>query len=73
MQIDLKLPADDATIRSEVDRLTAEIRYRQGEIEILSSAIQHYRKQCKHLRQVTGRNERDGSWGNPCPVCGYSY
>jgi hypothetical protein len=28
---------------------------------------------CKHPGAATGYNERDGSWMNPCPVCGHSY
>ncbi len=73
MELTLKIPADEETIRREVKILSDAIDLRLSEIDILSTGVKHYQKQCKHPGQVTGSNERDGSWGNPCPVCGYSY
>lgn len=73
MNIDLKLPADEATIRSETKALLEEIQTKRAEIAMLKQALGIYQKQCKHPGQVTGHNNRDGSWGNPCPVCGWSY
>lgn len=73
MEFNLKLPATEDEIATETKRLFAEVRVRKVEIDMLYAAIAHYQRQCKHPGQITGSNERDGSWGNPCPVCGYSY
>jgi hypothetical protein len=72
MQITLKLPVTEAEIKEETTKLRNEIALRNSEIQLLRDAIQHYQKQCKHPGQKTGYNERDGSWANPCPVCGDS-
>lgn len=73
MQISITCGADNATIKAETAKLRNEIATRLAEIKVLQSAIQSYVSQCKHKGQKTGSNERDGSWGNPCPTCGYSY
>ncbi len=73
MNLTLKLPVTKAEITSELQILRNEVAIRKNEINLLSAAIQHYIKQCDHKGQKTGWNERDGSWGNPCPTCGYSY
>lgn len=73
MKFNLKMPVSNEQIKKEVSKLEAELKKRQSEIDLLRKAIDHYQGLCKHPGQKTGHNERDGSWGNPCPVCGYSY
>lgn len=75
MQINISLGSSPTNeqIKTEVRKLQAEIEIRSGEIKVLQQAISYYRNQCKHEGQKTGHNERDGSWGNPCPTCGYAY
>lgn len=73
MEITLKAPADKATIKAEIAKFRGEIARRETEIEILREGIEHYERQCDHAGQKTGYNERDGSWANPCPTCGYCY
>ena len=73
MQLTLKIPCTETEIKEETTKLKQEISIRTAEINMLRQAIGHYQKQCTHSGQVTGMNERDGSWGNPCPICGYSY
>lgn len=72
-EITLITPASKAVIKREMKKLRAQVDEREAEIQILRQAMQHYVKQCDHKGQRTGHNERDGSWGNPCPTCGYSY
>lgn len=72
MEIILKLPVTNAEITKETTKLREQIEIRKSEIKLLSDAIGHYQQQCKHPGQQTGYNERDGSWANPCPVCGHS-
>lgn len=73
MELNLKIPASNEEIKAEIAALNNQIKQRTTETELLRYAVGHYRKFCKHEGQVTGRNDRDGSWGNPCPTCGYSY
>lgn len=73
MKITLKMPCTDQVIKQEIDKYSAKIKELKTRIDIFGQAINHYQKQCKHPGQETGYNERDGSWGSPCPVCGYSY
>ena len=73
MDLNIKIGASEEEIKEATKKLSDEIALRQFEIEQLRLAIGVYRKQCKHTNQKKGYNERDGSWGNPCPVCGYSY
>lgn len=73
MQLTLKLPCTKEGIKEETEKLRQEISVRSAEINMLRQAIKHYQGQCTHPGQVTGMNERDGSWGNPCKICGYSY
>ena len=73
VELNLKAPATDLEIRTEVSQFRDRIAVLQSEIALLQQGIRHYQRQCMHVGQVTGRNERDGSWGNPCPTCGYSY
>ncbi len=73
MEIVLRIPVDKETIKAEIAKLRPQIEARKSEIKMLSEAIRHYQNQCDHAGQVTGHNERDGSWGNPCPTCGYGY
>lgn len=73
LQISLKIPVTEEEIKKEVKELTEQIAVREAEARVLREAVRHYQKQCSHPGQVTGNNDRDGSWGNPCPVCGYSY
>lgn len=73
MNILLKMPVTDEEIKAECEALGEQIRIRNSEIEMLAKGIKHYQSLCKHVGQKTGCNERDGSWGNPCPTCGYSY
>lgn len=53
--------------------LNGEIKARNAELAILRTMLNQVQSYCKHEGQQTGYNERDGSWGNPCPTCGYSY
>lgn len=73
MEITLKIPVTKEEIKEQVEKLRLEIKIRKSEIDVLSQAIKHYQSQCEHAGQVTGCNDRDGSWGSPCPTCGYSY
>ncbi len=73
MQLTLKMPVTEQEIKEEIAKLRPEIALRQTEMKMLAEAIKHYQKQCSHPGQKTGHNERDGSWGNPCPICGYGY
>ncbi len=73
MKLSLKAPATNDQIKKEVEKLSAEIDKRKAEIKMLWAGVKHYQDQCDHPGQVTGRNEREGSWGSPCPICGYSY
>ncbi len=68
--IELCDDADPETIKKETTRLRKEIGTRKREIEIMSTAIKQYQKMCSHPGQQTGHNERDGSWANPCDICG---
>lgn len=64
-------------IKREARRLMALLRDEDARHKAARSAlvvqIQAVRGQCDHKGQETGYNERDGSWGNACPTCGYSY
>jgi hypothetical protein len=60
-------------IKVAVETLNSEIQARQSELNILKTMRSQCQQYCKHEGQQTGYNERDGSWGNPCPTCGYSY
>lgn len=73
MDLTLIIPKDDKTIKEEINKLSEQISIRKSEIDILVHGIKHYRKFCKHKGQKTGYNERDGSWANPCPICGDCY
>lgn len=73
MHLTLKLPCTKEEIKEELKVLRAEIEIRESELSLLRSAVGHYQRQCDHKGQKTGYNERDGSWGNPCPTCGHSY
>lgn len=73
MQLNLIIPATCEEIATETIKLRREIYLRLSEIEILKKGLDHYMSQCKHPGQKTGYNERDGSWANPCPVCGESH
>lgn len=72
MELMLKFPCNNDEIKAEVGSLREMLKQRQAEIEMLRHAIKHYQNQCDHPGQVTGYNERDGSWASPCPVCGES-
>jgi hypothetical protein len=69
LSINLKIPATEEEIRSEVSKFRDEIKLRKGEIELFTNAMRHYQKICKHPGQKTGW-DRDGSWASPCVVCG---
>lgn len=71
--LSLKAPASKEEIKQEIANFNSQITLLQADIDILRLGIQHYRKQCDHKGQRTGMNDRDGSWGAPCPTCGYSY
>jgi hypothetical protein len=73
LNLTLKSPATKTQIKAEIKKLLALLAERQAEVKLLRNAIGHYQNQCDHKGQKTGFNERDGSWGNPCPTCGYSY
>jgi hypothetical protein len=73
LEFNLKAIADPDMIKTETSRFRQMIQERQAEIKLLRSAMEHYQKQCTHPGQKTGYNERDGSWANPCPVCGESH
>ncbi len=73
IQLNLKAPVTKTEIKSEIAALRAEISAREADLKLLRQAVRHYQSQCDHRGQKTGHNERDGSWGNPCPTCGYSY
>jgi prefoldin subunit 5 len=73
MEIILTLDPDLEVIKKETQKLRKEIQLKNKEIDLLSEAMRHYQKMCHHPGQKTGYNERDGSWANPCPVCGESH
>ena len=73
MEFNLKIPCTKEEIKSEISVLRKLREQKQSEMNLINVAIQHYQKQCDHKGQRTGCNERDGSWGAPCPTCGYSY
>lgn len=73
MELNLKIPCTKDEIKEELKKLREEVIIREGELKMLRTAIKHYQSQCDHKGQKTGHNERDGSWGSPCPTCGYSY
>ena len=73
MELNIKMCCTNEEIKERVTELSKEIEQRKSEIDLLRTALDVYRRQCKHIGQKTGYNERDGSWGNPCPTCGYSY
>lgn len=73
MEITLILDPDITVIKRETQKLRKQIDIRQAEIKLLVEALRHYQRTCKHPGQKTGYNERDGSWANPCPVCGESH
>ena len=60
-------------LRSSILALRAKMKSIEAEIAPYAFALRHYQSLCKHPGQKTGYNERDGSWANPCPVCGQSY
>lgn len=68
-----EIAAEIKSLRQQIDPRRSQIAEIQGEISTLMLGVKHYQRQCKHEGQETGHNERDGSWGNPCPTCGYSY
>lgn len=75
MKITIELcdDADPETIKRETSKLSSEIALKKREIEVMRAAIQQYQKMCNHPGQETGYNERDGSWANPCSICGESH
>lgn len=73
MELTLKITDDIEVIRAETKKLRNEIDLKYSEIELLYKALRHYTGLCTHPGQKTGYNERDGSWANPCPVCGESH
>lgn len=73
VKLNLKAPVTKEQIKRELAKLLAEIARRESDLKLLRQAVKHYQGQCDHAGQVTGSNERDGNWGNPCPTCGYSY
>jgi prefoldin subunit 5 len=73
LRLNLKAPVTKEQIKKELEKIRAEIKKREGELKLLRAAVQHYQSQCDHAGQQTGHNERDGSWANPCPTCGYNY
>ena len=73
MELTLKITDDLEVIRAETKKLRDEIDLKEGEIKLLCMALRHYMGLCPHPGQKTGYNERDGSWANPCPVCGESH
>jgi hypothetical protein len=72
MELTLKMPVTEDEIKTEVKKLQEQIKLRESQIDLLGRAVEHYRSFCTHPGQKTGYNERDGSWANPCPVCGES-
>ena len=73
IKLNLKAPVTKEQIKKELAKLRAEIAKREADLKLLRQAVKHYQDQCDHAGQKTGYNERDGSWGNPCPTCGYNY
>jgi len=73
MELNIKVPCTDEEIKTEISILNAKIKEREIELKTLRLARECYQEQCSHKGQKTGCNERDGSWGNPCPICGYSF
>lgn len=72
--IEIRFPLrNDQMIKESVKALDGEIAARQSELEILKTMRKQCQAYCKHVGQVTGSNERDGAWGNPCPTCGFTY
>lgn len=66
MEINLKSEFDS----KEIDNLERQIKQRQGEIEMLRSAIKHYRNLCKHEGMQSYR-DYDGGSSSHCYKCGY--
>lgn len=60
-------------IKKALKALNDEILARESELKILVTMVRQCQSYCKHQNQKTGYNDRDGSWGSPCPTCGYSY
>ncbi len=73
MEITLKIPCTEEEIKLETEKLRNQIFKLSSEEKLLRQAIKHYQSLCDHKGQKTGYNDRDGSWGSPCPTCGYSY
>lgn len=73
MSVSVTFPVPKEKIREEYQRLHAELKRLDYERDGVVDLIRMIQKGCDHKGQVTGCNERDGSWGNPCPTCGYSY
>lgn len=71
--ISVEFPVPPERIKAEATRLAKEIESRRAELEILRNLLTMVQRGCKHPGQQTGYNERDGSWANPCPVCGESH
>lgn len=73
MNIQILFPVEKARIPEEVRKIRERIQGIDAEKEVLLTMLRTIQKGCDHNGQVTGYNERDSSWGNPCPTCGYYY
>ncbi len=72
-QLTLTFPVPKDQIPNEVRRLSDEVKKSKAVMDLACKLLDLVRGCCDHAGQVTGSNDRDGSWGNPCPTCGYSF
>ncbi len=72
MSLSVLFPVPKEKIRYETLRIRVEISRLGAELVQARTLLDLVQIGCDHPGQVTGYNERDGSWANPCPVCGSS-
>lgn len=68
----VQFPVPFEQIPAEVKKLTDCIKGLRADLEVASTMLKMVRRACSHDGAVTGYNERDGSWMNPCPHCGHA-
>ena len=65
-------PVPKEKIQEICEALMGDLKALSAEQKLTSTLLGMVREGCEHPGQKTGHNERDGSWANPCPICGDS-
>lgn len=73
MDIEVKFPIKYDDIPVESKKIRENIKGLEAELKVCKELLKIVCSFCDHKGAKTGYNDRDGSWMNPCPRCGYSY